>query len=75
MRVDKLLESTQENITLTNGKVLVVGDECLAGHPLTLRHRRATIIGFIKGSGIQRAIVRDTHGETWIVSRYALKVR
>ena len=75
MRINQALESANESITLTNGKTLTKGDSCLAGHPITLRYRRATIVGFVRGSGVQRAIVRDKRGEEWIVSRYALKVR
>ena len=75
MRVDLMLEEAQDTITLTNGKTLTRGDECLAGHPITLHYRNATIIDFIHGSGVQRALVRDSWGEEWIASRYALKAK
>lgn len=60
-------------ITLPNGTVLAVGDECLAGHPSTLRFRRATIVGVVQKLGEQYARVRGRNGEEWEVIRHGLK--
>jgi len=62
-----------ETITLPNGTVLAVGDECLAGHPLTLRFRKATIVGVIQTLGEQYARVRGARGEEWDVIRHGLR--
>ena len=62
-----------ETITLPNGTVMTVGDECLAGHPLTLRFRKATIVGIVQKLGEQYARVRGAQGEEWDVIRHGLK--
>ncbi len=62
-----------ETITLPSGTVLAVGDECLAGYPLSLRYRRATIIGVIQEVGEHYARVRDMQGNEWEVIRHGLK--
>lgn len=73
MRVDQMLEYAEKCITLLSCEVLIVGDTCLARHPCTRRYHKVTIISLIRGSSVQRAIVRNAQGEEWIASRYVLK--
>ena len=64
---------TEETITLTNGRTLAVGDECLAGYPQTLRYRKATITRIFQESGERYASVQDTQGGEWDVISYGLR--
>ncbi len=64
-----------ETITLPNGAVMAVGDKCMAGYPITLRFRKATIVGVFQMLGEQYARVRSAGGEEWEVIRHGLKRR